>query len=334
MVSLNVGNMASAMVGTVIPPALGAAVSPKSLTGVIDKLAEALTKGGDQLKDSPLGKMVASHIPQSPLSSLMGGGEHSLEAVKSGLASLIHEKLGDNFGAASELGIGGGSGGGEGKDDMMSQVLNGLGKASLDNLLDKKGEGTNFSSGDAPVLGKIADFMDQNSTEFPAPDSGSWKNELKEDNFLDKKETGAFRAALDVLGSQMGGKGGDDLTGGLGSPANSTGSPAAAQGGGTPSDLAQLLSGQSGGQNGGSPINNSSGSNTPDLGQLLGGLLQKGLEATLGGGGSGGQGNGLADLLSKLTPQLAQRDLLSSAADTAGSIVSSLAQSPTSNALA
>ncbi|MDY7564676.1 type III secretion protein HrpZ [Pseudomonas sp. RTC3] len=333
MVSLNVGNMANAVVGTVIPVELGrAATSPKSLTGVIDKLAEALTKGGD-LKDSPLGKMVASHMPQS-LNGKLLGGEHNLEAIKSGLSSLIHEKLGDNFGAAADLGIGGGSGGGEGKNDMMSQVLNGLGKASLDNLLDKKGEGTNFSSGDKPALDKIAQFMDQNPTKFPAPDSGSWKNELKEDNFLNKQETGVFRAALDVVGGQMGGKGGDDLAGGLGSAADGAGSSTAAQGSNTPLDLEQLLSGQSGGQNGSSRINDSDGNQSPDIGQILGGLIQKGLEATLGGGGSGKQGNGLMDLISSLAPQLAQHDLLSSAADTASSIIGSLTQSSSSNAIA
>ena len=270
MVSLNVGNMANAVVGTVIPSEPGAAMSPKSMTGVIDKLAEALIKGGGDMRDSPLGKMVASHMPQSPNGRLLWGGASNPEALKSGLASLIHEKLGDNFGAAADLGIGGGSGGGEGKNDMMSQVLNGLGKASLDNLLDKKGEGTNFSSGDKPALDKIAQFMDQNPTKFPAPDSGSWKNELKEDNFLNKQETGVFRAALDVVGGQMGGKGGDDLAGGLGSAANGAGSPTAAQGSNTPLDLEQLLSGQSGGQNGRSRINDSGGNQSPDIGQILG----------------------------------------------------------------
>lgn len=334
MVTLSAGNLVNARIGTVLPPELGAASSPKPLTGVIDKLAQELTKGGGDLKDSPLGKMVASHMPQFANGRPMFG-EHNIEAVKSGLASLIHEKLGDNFGAAADLGIGGGSGGGgEGKNDMMSQVLNGLGKASLDDLLDKKGKGTNFSSGDKPALDKIAQFMDQNPTKFPPPDSGSWKNELKEDNFLNKQETGVFRAALDVVGGQMGGKGGDDLAGGLGSAANGAGSSTAAQGSNTPLDLEQLLSGQSGGQNGSSPINDSGGNQSPDIGQILGGLIQKGLEATLGGGGSGGQGNGLIDLISSLAPQLAQHDLLSSAADTASSIIGSLTKSSSSNTLA
>jgi len=66
----------------------------------------------------------------------------------------------------------GGSGGGEGKNDMLSQVLNMFGKASLDNLLDKAGKGTNFS-GDNPILCKIAQFMNKNATRFPSPDSGS-----------------------------------------------------------------------------------------------------------------------------------------------------------------
>lgn len=39
MVSLNVGNLESARIGAVLPPELGVALSPKSLTGVMPQLA-------------------------------------------------------------------------------------------------------------------------------------------------------------------------------------------------------------------------------------------------------------------------------------------------------
>jgi hypothetical protein len=269
MLSLNALNpLQNASVGTVVPAVgISGQEGPQSLKSVIAEIALALTKDGHLDQDSPLGKMVGKQMEKMyPLASLGGGTPDMITAA---LGEVIKDKLGNNFGAAAEFGLGGGAG--YGKPDLMSQVLNGLGKASLDDLLLKQGDGSKFSTGDMPLLNQVAQFMDQNTSKFPAPDSGSWKNELKEDNLLDKKETGAFRAALDMLGNQ------------LGQQQNGSG----AEGGGIGSPLSNnnLIANPSGGQ---------SGNVTQSLGQLLGDLLQQGLEKKLGiGGGSylgGGQG--------------------------------------------
>jgi hypothetical protein len=289
MLSLNALNpMQNAHIGTVVSTGgIGGQAAPQSLKDVIEKLASALTKDGHLDTQSPLGQMVGKQMEKmNPLASLGGG---SPDMVKAALGEVIKDKLGDNFGAAADFGLGGGSG--SGKSDLMSQVLNGLGKASLDDLLSKQGDGTKFSSSDMPLLDQIAGFMDQNPSKFPAPDSGSWKNELKEDNFLDSKETSAFRAALDMLGTQLGqqqngvGGGGDD---GIGSPLGNNALNADPSDGQLGSQLgdSQLGGAQSGAVQGG-------GSLSDNLGQLLGDLLQQGLNNNLGNGGGGiGGGTG------------------------------------------
>ncbi|MFJ3485264.1 type III secretion protein HrpZ [Pseudomonas sp. NPDC090202] len=348
MLSLNTLNPLQGLrIGTVMPTdPTGGTQGSQSLKDVIDKLASALTKDGHLDKDTPLGQMVSKQMEKmNPLASLGGG---SPEMIKAALGELIKDKLGDNFGAAAEFGLGGGAG----KPDLMSQVLNGLGKASLDDLLSKQGDGTKFSASDMPLLDKIAEFMDQNPSKFPAPDSGSWKNELKEDNYLDSKETGAFRAALDLLGEQLGqnqngiqdgGGLGNGLGGGLGNNLgnnNLMADPSGAQpaaGGNVAQDLGQLLGdllqkgmnasfgngvGNNVGGGLGTPVNNTALSNsggnsvTQDLGQLLGGLIGKGLEASQAGNGNGNVGGG--------QQLFAQHDLQSSLTQAAGAIVSAL----------
>ncbi|MFK3795630.1 MULTISPECIES: type III secretion protein HrpZ [unclassified Pseudomonas] len=338
MLSLNasINPLQNAHIGTVISTGgIGGQQGPQqSLKDVINQLADALTKDGHLDQDSPLGKMVGDQMKKmNPLAALGGG---SPDMVKAALGELIKDKLGDNFGAAADFGLGGGSGTGAGKPDLMSQVLNGLGKASLDDLLSKQGDGTKFSSDDMPLLDKVAQFMDQNPSKFPAPDSGSWKNELKEDNYLDKSETSAFRAALDMLGGQL-----EQQQNGIGEGGGQLGNtlaadPSGGQSGlsGNPTqDLGQLLSGllqqglnaNAGNGNNvggglGSPVSdafqsgNSGHSVTQDLGQLLGGLIEKGLEASQNGGNNIGGHN----------PLFAQHDLQNSLGQAANAIVSAL----------
>src|SRR5690606_14980358 len=131
-------------IGTVMPGSeSGGAQNSQSLKDVIDKLSQAVTKDGQLDKDSPLGKMVAKELP---FGGMLGSSDPG--AIKGAVEKLIHDKLGDNFGAAADLE----GGGGAGKPDLMSQALNGLGKASLDDLLTKKADGSEFDEGDQALL--------------------------------------------------------------------------------------------------------------------------------------------------------------------------------------
>lgn len=310
MLSLNANTnpLQNLHIGTVVSqPTLGGDKTPQSLKDVIDQLAQALTKGGHLDKESPLGQMVGKQMEKNnPLASLIGGNP---DMIKAALGDLIKDKLGENFGAAADAGQAG-----AGAPDLMSQTLNGLAKASLDDLLTKTDQGTTFSKGDMPLLEKIAEFMDQRTAQdpqkFPAPDSGSWKNELtaEGDNFLDGKETAAFRSALDSLGSQLGQEQNGLSDAGSGSPLSNL-SPTDPSGGAaqTPNsvnqDLGQLLGdllqkgvNASVGGGLGTPMNDASqsagatNSVTQDLGQLLSGLIKKGLEAEQNGAGVNGAG--------------------------------------------
>jgi hypothetical protein len=310
MLSLNANTnpLQNLHIGTVVSqPTLGGDKTPQSLKDVIDQLAQALTKGGHLDKESPLGQMVGKQMEKNnPLASLIGGNP---DMIKAALGDLIKDKLGENFGAAADAGQAG-----AGAPDLMSQTLNGLAKASLNDLLTKTDQGTTFSKGDMPLLEKIAEFMDQRTAQdpqkFPAPDSGSWKNELtaEGDNFLDGKETAAFRSALDSLGSQLGQEQNGLSDAGSGSPLSNL-SPTDPSGGAaqTPNsvnqDLGQLLGdllqkgvNASVGGGLGTPMNDASQSGgatnsvTQDLGQLLSGLIKKGLEAEQNGAGVNGAG--------------------------------------------
>jgi hypothetical protein len=172
---------------------LRAGMNPKNLAAA--DIAQSLIKDGHLDQDSPLGQMVGEQMdkkhPFSSMEASVNPGQ-----VKSALDQVIKDKLG-NFDIVPVHGKP------ASEADYQSVMLSGLGKAALDNLLTKQGEGTAFSSKDMPLLSKEATFMDQNPGKFPAPDSGSWKNELKEDNYLDAKETSAFRGAVDMLGSEL-----------------------------------------------------------------------------------------------------------------------------------
>lgn len=236
----------------------------QSVKDVVDKLAQSVTKDGKLDTDSPLGKMVSKEMPQT----IAGyGGRDNTEAIRGAVEKLVKDKLGDNFGAAEGMGLGGGAG----RPDLMTQALSGLGKASLDDVLQPaKGKDgcTTFSDTDKPTMQKVAEFMDQNPAKFPPPDSGSWKKEISEDKLLNKNETASFRAAMDLVGRQL--------------EQTETGVSAPPGGGlGVPS----LGAGAIGGSGATTPTAG------PNLAQLLGGLVEKSVQSALGGaGGGGGQG--------------------------------------------
>ncbi|KPZ11042.1 Type III helper protein HrpZ1 [Pseudomonas amygdali pv. ulmi] len=291
----------------------GPSTSSRALQEVIAQLAQELTHNGQLDESSPLGKLLGKAMAAS---GKAGGG---LEDIKAALDALIHEKLGDNFGASAD------NASDTGQPDLMTQVLNGLAKSMLNDLLTKQDDGTRFSDDDMPMLKKIAEFMDDNPAQFPKPDSGSWVNELKEDNFLDGDETAQFCSALDIIGQQLGsqqnaagGLAGDSSGGGLGSPVSNTeNSPGSlgdplidantgpASNSNSNGDVGQLigelidrgLQSVLAGGGLGTPVSTANTALVPggeqpnqDLGQLLGGLLQKGLEATLQDAGQTGTG--------------------------------------------
>ncbi|WP_123359301.1 hypothetical protein [Pseudomonas frederiksbergensis] len=304
---LNPLSSASALlnVGSIVPATLTSVASESlnTLKGVVDKLSSSLMSGGHLNTDSPLGKMVEQQLKkENPLMALAGGGEEG--AVKKALGDLIKDKLGSNFGASADAGIGGK---GQGGQDLMSQTLQGLGKSSLDNALTDKGDGSTFDKADKPLLQQVADFMDANKAEFGAPDSGSWSKELDEsggkDNYLDKGETEKFRAALEQVSQQMG--------------AGDAQGPQTFQGNGGLGSLQHEPS-----------TNDSTGGQSNDLAQLLGSsnpldIFKQGLEMGLGiASGKGLEGG--ADFLAQqtgLSPQLQQHSLKSSAAEAAQNIL-------------
>jgi hypothetical protein len=78
----------------------------------------------------------------------------------------------------------------------------------------KIGQTAHFTENSKQDLQPVADFMDKNPKLFGKPDSGSWSNELKEDNFLDKKETEAFEKGMSLFKSAHADDGKNDLGGG------------------------------------------------------------------------------------------------------------------------
>ncbi|CAM3058193.1 type III secretion protein HrpZ [Pseudomonas floridensis] len=314
--SLNSSLQSPSMALVLIRPEANMSTSSKALQDVIAQLAEELMQSGQLDQSSPLGKMLAKAMAADGLS---GGG---LEDVKAALDKLIHEKLGANFGASADS-----LASGEGQSDLMAQVLNGLAKAALNDLLTGQSNGASFSQDDMPILEKIAQFMDDNPAFFPPPDSGSWTKELTEDNFLDGRETAQFRSALDIIGQQLGnqqseasGFGGD---GGLGSvPAENPASDLTTSTlNGSNGSLGQLVgemvdlgleSVLSGGGLGTSidklqqPGNTSGGITDFELGQLLGGLFEKGLEVSLQGGLNGNASGDLKNSASGVADMIVQ----------------------------
>lgn len=67
--------------------------SSKELKAVIDQLVQALTQSGQLDETSPLGKMLAKAMAAD------GKSANSIDDITASLDKLIHEKLGDNFGA-------------------------------------------------------------------------------------------------------------------------------------------------------------------------------------------------------------------------------------------
>lgn len=304
----------------------GVSKSSKMLQDVIAQLVKALTKDGQLDESSPLGKMLAKAMAANGKS----GGD--AEGIAAALDKLIHQKLGDNFGASAGIASGGSHD--VGLSDLMTQVLNGLGKALLDDLLTKLGDGTKFSRDDKSMLDKIGQFMDDNKAQFPPPNSGSWMKELKEDNFLDADETAKFRSALDIISQQFGKQQSDasSTDGGLGSFVSDTQDSPVSFG---DSDVDTQ------------PVSNTMGNGNERLGQVLGELVERGLQSLLSGGGLGTPlsnspqaettpsgdtstldlGRLLGSLIEKgLEVSLQGNDLQSSAARTAAQIINTLLQ--------
>ncbi|WP_122691046.1 type III secretion system effector HrpZ [Pseudomonas viridiflava] len=333
--SLNSSLQSPTMALVLIRPEASASTSSKALQDVIAQLAQELMQNGQLDQSSPLGKMLAKAMDAD---GTAGGG---LEDIKAALDKLIHEKLGDNFGASADS-----PAAGAGQSDLMTQVLNGLAKAALNDLLTKQSNGTSFSEDDMPMLTKIAQFMDDNPAQFPTPDAGSWAKELTEDNFLDGDETAQFRAALDIIGQQLGSQqneaGGMSTGGGLGSPTDSFQDPA--------SDLTTSFNG------------GSSGEGASSLGKMVGEMVDLGLQSVLSGGGLGSSsfpvrqpgsqpdsvatdfdmgrllgglfGKGLEVSLQGSLGSNTGGDLKTSAADIAGMLVQTLMQSRQNQAVA
>ncbi|MGY2289750.1 hypothetical protein ACW9H6_07850 [Pseudomonas sp. SDO528_S397] len=333
-------NTAALHIGTVIPRDasfgdMSGSNTPPALKDVVDKLTSSLMSGGHLNADSPLGKMVEQQLKkENPLAALMGG--QNADAIKSAVTNLIKDKLGNNFGAAASAGIGGGQGG----QDLMSQVMQGLSKASLNDALTPKGDGSTFSKADKPVLQQVADFMDQNKATFGAPDSGSWSKELDEDNYLNKDETAKFRAALDQISQQMGsgsdaagvsapqstagGLGSSDATGGAGDAGDDSSDVDDNQGPTTAGGLGSPQADDTGDDSGattGASSQDSQLNQLKMLEQLLGvkdpmDLFKKGLEL-----GASLHAHQAQPDAGGLSPQLQQQSLQTSAAHAAQNIL-------------
>jgi hypothetical protein len=120
-------------------------------------------------------------------------------------------------------------------DSGAGQIASLLGEA----LFEKNGSGANIRDAKNPLLGMIADYMDKNPDKFGKPDDAngkvrSWRDELSEDNYLNKEEKQAFTQGLEGLikdilggGTQNGGNVGGSNGGwnpGAGNTGNSQGS--------------------------------------------------------------------------------------------------------------
>lgn len=168
-------------------------VSP-SLSGVVTELANSLMPGGKVDLSSPLGKMVHDKLSENKGMGLMGLAANPQETLKNAMMDIVKDKMGSNFIANA---------GSRDSQDLMGQVVSGLGQSALNNALQPKGDGTTFSKEDKPLLQQVADYMDKNKAAFGAPDSGSWSKELDEDNYLSKGETAKFKQALEQVSQHM-----------------------------------------------------------------------------------------------------------------------------------
>src|SRR3954462_2334735 len=81
---------------------------------------------------------------------------------------------------------------------------------SLENLLIGNGKGGSHLNPEMKgMLEKVAQFMDKHPEMFGKPHGkDSWLSELKEDNFLNGKESKQFGDAIDMMKDAMGGASG------------------------------------------------------------------------------------------------------------------------------
>lgn len=94
----------------------------------------------------------------------------------------------------------GGAGGKDGRvlGDFTQQDLDILRKQGLEY---KGNQGASFSPELKQALSKVAVLMDNDPKTYPKPDSGSWVNEVNEDNYLTMQEAAPFQHAISrVLG--------------------------------------------------------------------------------------------------------------------------------------
>ncbi|MGE7955666.1 DNA-binding protein [Pseudomonas sp. NPDC089530] len=122
-------------------------------------------------------------------------------------------------GSFSAFGMPGAQGGSDSTAGQIASLLSEV-------LFEKSGSGANIRDAKNPLLGMIADHMDKNPGEFGKPHDAngkvrSWRDELGEDNYLNKEEKAAFTKGLESLikdvlggGTQRGGQFGGGGNGG------------------------------------------------------------------------------------------------------------------------
>ncbi|AZC83988.1 DNA-binding protein [Pseudomonas chlororaphis] len=116
-------------------------------------------------------------------------------------------------------------------DDITGQIAKLLSQV----LFEKSGSGANIRDPKNPLLGMIADHMDNHPCQFGKPDDANgnvrnWRDELSEDNYLNSAETEAFTKGMESLlksflggDTQTGGHVGNGSHGGLNPPASGSG---------------------------------------------------------------------------------------------------------------
>lgn len=240
----------------------------KDLKALIAALVEMLTKGTGKLDhSSPLGKAIAEQMPMKD--ALNTSSKHQIEQ---GLEALIKKLLGENPSAGQAAGAGKGTGAGEGGvggaggaesaggglEDLLTQLIQALLKSQLSSALKPNQEkgGSDIAKGSEDLMSQIGKFMDANPSQFPAPDSGSWAEELtnqggtESDSHLDGDEAALVNQAIGMLkdkigndsaGGGEGGLGGAQGNGGLGGGSTPTAGGDVATGGPDVKQLEYLL---------------------------------------------------------------------------------------------
>ncbi|MCV4282467.1 harpin HrpZ family protein [Pseudomonas capsici] len=94
-----------------------------------------------------------------------------------------------------------------------------------ESLFETSGSGANIRDTENPLLGMVADYMDRNPDQFGKPDDAAngrvvkgWRDELVEDNYLNKHEKESFTKGLEGLINEFlsGGSTGQNVSGGSG----------------------------------------------------------------------------------------------------------------------